>query len=140
MTGRPYTPLELSLPESGPIQGGAKILADVSFNTDRIPLPLFELETESQSSFDPRAQVLNISASNDSLPPMEDGEETIEFTSDQFDLSTQKPRQSGVAMCARTAPKQCGTDLLLEFQEEPQLCADLASCHNATDCFCWKSV
>ena len=27
---------------------------------------------------------------------------TIEFTSDRFDLSTQKPRQSEVAMCART--------------------------------------
>ena len=34
--------------------------------------------------------------------------------------------------CVHAQHKQkCGTDLLLEFQEEPQLCADLASCHNS---------
>ena len=42
-------------------------------------LPVFEIETELQSSFDPDAQIFDLSESKDSLPAMEDGEEIIEF-------------------------------------------------------------
>jgi hypothetical protein len=44
-------------------------------------MPLFEFDTESQSSFDPNAQVLDLCASKDSLTQMEDGDEQILFAS-----------------------------------------------------------
>ena len=79
MTKREYLTLALPSPESGPSQEGASILADAAHQIGPIPLPLFELETESQSSFDQDAQVFDLSESKDSLPAMEDGEELIEF-------------------------------------------------------------
>ena len=33
--------------------------------------------------------------------------------------------------CVHAQHKKMWVELLLEFQEEPQLCADLASCHNS---------
>ena len=77
MTKQEYLPLALPSPESGPSQEGASILADAAHQIGLIPLPLFELETESQSSFDQDAQVFDLSASKDSLPAMEDGKELI---------------------------------------------------------------
>ena len=62
MTSQPYTPLDLPPPENGPSQEVEQILADAALTVDRILLPLFELDTESQISFDPNAQVLDISA------------------------------------------------------------------------------
>jgi hypothetical protein len=79
MTKQTYTPLELPSPESGPSQEGATILADASHSIGFIPLPLYELETASQSSFDPTAQLIDLSASKDSLSDMEDSKEQIEF-------------------------------------------------------------
>ena len=79
MTHREYLPQALPSPESGPSQEGASILDDAAHQIGLIPLPLFELETASQSSFDQDAQVLDLSESKDSLPAMEDGEELIEF-------------------------------------------------------------
>ena len=79
MTSRKYTPLELPSPESGPSQEGATILADAAHSIDLTPLPLFELETASQRSFDPTAQGLDLSGSKESLTDMEDGDEQIEF-------------------------------------------------------------
>ena len=62
--------------------GGTKP-ADATSNADSLGLssrsPLFELETESQSSFDTDAQIFDLSESKDSLPAMEEGEEIIEF-------------------------------------------------------------
>jgi hypothetical protein len=79
MTSRTYVPLQLPPPESGPSQEGARILADAAQTIGLLPLPLFELETASQSSFDPDAQVLDLCASGDSTPALEDGEELVVF-------------------------------------------------------------
>ena len=81
MMSQTYTPLKLPLQESGPSQESANILADAARSIGLIPLPLFELETASQSSFDPTAHVLDLSASKDSLTQMEDGDEQIVFAS-----------------------------------------------------------
>ena len=78
MTSKEYRPLQLPPPGSGPSQEGAQILADAAQTIGLIPLPLFELETASQSSFDPDAQVLDLSASA-SLQDLEDGEEQVVF-------------------------------------------------------------
>ena len=79
MTSRMYTPLELPSPESGPSQEGATILVYAAHSIGLIPIPLFELETASQSSFDPTAQVFVLITSKYSLPDMEDGDEHIKF-------------------------------------------------------------
>ena len=79
LMSKEYRPLQLPPAGSGPSQEGAQILADAAQTIGLIPLPLFELETESQSSFDPDAQVLDLSASEDSPPSLEDGEEQVEF-------------------------------------------------------------
>ena len=67
MTHQEYLPSALPSPESGPSQEGASILADAAHSIGLIPLPLFELETESQSIFDPDAQIFDLSESKDSL-------------------------------------------------------------------------
>jgi hypothetical protein len=78
MTSKQYRPLQLPPPGSGPSQEGAQILANAAQTIGLIPLPLFELETASQSSFDPDAQVLDL-ASSASMPDLEDGEEQVVF-------------------------------------------------------------
>ena len=79
MTQQEYLPSPLPSPESGPSQEGASTLADAAHQIGLIPIPLFELESELQSSFDQDAQVFDLSESKDSLPAMEDGEELIDF-------------------------------------------------------------
>ena len=79
MTNQTYIPAELHSPESGPSQQGGNILRDAEAKINTTPLPIPYVESESQSSFDPNAQVLDISASKESMFNMEDDEEEMVF-------------------------------------------------------------
>ena len=88
MTKQPYTPEELHSPESGPSQQRSNIIRDMEAEINKMPLPIPYAKSESQSSFDQNAQVLDISASNESLFNMEDGEEEIIFVEETPEAGT----------------------------------------------------
>ena len=59
-TNQLNTPSKLHFPESGSSQQRANISTEMVANIDRIPMSIPYAESESQSSFDPNAQVINI--------------------------------------------------------------------------------